>query len=52
MELDAKLAGPVPAQGRADLKRYYVPVCLYPHTTYLTKAGATLLFDRYLIDSG
>jgi hypothetical protein len=51
MELDARLTGPVPSEARADLKRYYVPVCLYPHTTYRTKAGATLLFDKYLIDS-
>jgi hypothetical protein len=51
MELDAKLRGPALSEGRADLKRYYVPVCLYPHTTYRTKAGATLLFDKYLVDS-
>jgi hypothetical protein len=51
MELDARLASPVPSEGRADLKRYYVPVCLYPHTTYRTKAGATFLFDRFLADS-
>jgi hypothetical protein len=51
MELDTKLTGPVPSEGEADLRRYYAPVCLYPHTTYRTKAGATLLFDKYLVDS-
>jgi hypothetical protein len=51
MELDANPGGPVSLDARADLKRYYVPVCLYPHTTYRTKAGATLLFDKYLVDS-
>jgi hypothetical protein len=50
MELDANTR-PVPAKSRADAKRCYVPVCLYPHTTYRTKAGATLLFDKFLVES-
>ena len=27
--------------------RYYIPVCLYPHTKYRTKAGITDLFKKY-----
>ena len=29
------------------LARYYIPVCLYPHTKYRTKAGITDLFKKY-----
>jgi hypothetical protein len=27
--------------------RYFIPVCLYPHTKYRTKAGVTDLFEKY-----
>ena len=27
--------------------RYFVPVCLYPHTRYRTSAGVTALFQKY-----
>ncbi len=51
MDLDEKIVGPPLAQIRAEVNRCYVPVCLYPHTKYRTRAGATFLFERFLIDS-
>jgi hypothetical protein len=27
--------------------RYFVPICLYPHTKYRTRDGVTTLFDKY-----
>jgi hypothetical protein len=27
--------------------RYFIPVCLYPHTKYRTRAGVTALFEKY-----
>jgi hypothetical protein len=51
MQLDDKVASSPLAQIDAEAKRYYVPVCLYPHTKYRTKAGATFLFERFLADS-
>jgi hypothetical protein len=51
MDLDEQIVGPPLTQIRADVNRYYVPVCLYPHTKYRTKAGATFLFERFLADS-
>lgn len=30
----------------ADLK-YFVPVCLYPHTKYRTQSGVTALFEKF-----
>lgn len=29
--------------------RYFVPVCLYPHTKYRTAAGVRALFDKYAL---
>jgi hypothetical protein len=29
---------------------YFVPVCLYPHTKYRTKAGVSALFRNYRLD--
>jgi hypothetical protein len=51
MQLDDKVASLPLAQIDAEAMRYYVPVCLYPHTKYRTKAGATFLFERFLADS-
>lgn len=31
--------------------RYFVPVCLYPHTKYRTAAGVTALFEKYIVSS-
>jgi hypothetical protein len=31
--------------------RYFVPVCLYPHTNYRTNSGATALFEKYELRS-
>jgi tRNA-dependent cyclodipeptide synthase len=31
--------------------RYFVPVCLYPHTRYRTALGVTTLFERYMLSS-
>lgn len=31
--------------------RYFVPVCLYPHTRYRTEAGVTALFEKYIVSS-
>jgi hypothetical protein len=31
--------------------RYFVPVCLYPHTKYRTARGVTTLFERYKLSS-
>ncbi len=31
--------------------RYFVPVCLYPHTKYRTALGVSTLFERYLLSS-
>lgn len=31
--------------------RYFVPVCLYPHTKYRTNSGATFLFEKYQLRS-
>jgi hypothetical protein len=49
--LDDKIAELPFAQIKTEVKRYYVPVCLYPHTKYRTKVGATLLFEKFLVDS-
>jgi len=29
--------------------RYFIPVCLYPHTKYHTTAGVRALFDKYAL---
>jgi tRNA-dependent cyclodipeptide synthase len=29
--------------------RYFIPVCLYPHTKYRTAAGVRTLFDKYAL---
>ena len=29
--------------------RYFIPVCLYPHTKYRTTAGVSALFDKYAL---
>ena len=29
--------------------RYFIPVCLYPHTKYRTNAGIAALFQKYLL---
>jgi tRNA-dependent cyclodipeptide synthase len=31
--------------------RYFIPVCLYPHTKYRTVAGVRALFDKYALRS-
>jgi len=31
-------------------QRYFIPVCLYPHTKYRTTAGVTALFSRFQLD--
>jgi tRNA-dependent cyclodipeptide synthase len=31
--------------------RYFVPVCLYPHTKYRTAEGVAALFEKYLLSS-
>ena len=31
--------------------RYFIPVCLYPHTKYRTTAGVTALFEKYRLRS-
>lgn len=31
--------------------RYFVPVCLYPHTKYRTAAGVTALFEKYIVEA-
>jgi tRNA-dependent cyclodipeptide synthase len=31
--------------------RYFVPVCLYPHTKYRTHGGVTTLFEKYALRS-
>ena len=31
--------------------RYFIPVCLYPHTKYRTQAGVTALFQKYELRS-
>jgi hypothetical protein len=36
---------------KVQVKRYYVPICLYPHTKYRTKTGAMFLFEKFLVDS-
>ena len=32
-------------------QRYFVPVCLYPHTKYRTASGVTSLFEKYRLVS-
>jgi hypothetical protein len=31
--------------------RYFVPVCLYPHTKYRTAVGVATLFEKYILSS-
>jgi hypothetical protein len=31
--------------------RYFIPVCLYPHTKYRTSAGVTALFEKFALRS-
>jgi hypothetical protein len=35
----------------SPVARYFIPVCLYPHTKYRTHAGATALFQKYELRS-
>jgi hypothetical protein len=30
--------------------RYFIPICLYPHTTYRTRVGLEALFSKYALD--
>jgi|SoiMethySBSTD1v2_1073268.scaffolds.fasta_scaffold01362_18 hypothetical protein len=35
----------------SSMTQYFVPVCLYPHTKYRTRAGVIDLFERYELHS-
>lgn len=43
----AEVGGPVSRKPLTRAPRYFIPICLYPHTRYRTTVGVTALFDQF-----